>query len=148
MSVQSISDFMKKMSVKWQKSWRLPSTQKCKKNAILHFLFFIRNAVKICTDPVGNFLYSCFLISQATFVQSYLIFFSQYSRSLNFFSLKFLIDTNSTYVLTALASETCIIFAVFWHFYHNMLQKVKCMYFFLNISHFFVVDFFSRTKFF
>ena len=55
---------------------------------------------------------------------------------LKFFSLKFLIDTNSTYVLTALASETCIIFAVFWHFYHNMLQKVKCMYFFLNRSFF------------
>ena len=42
---------------------------------LIHSLSFIRNTVKLCTDPVGSFLYSCSLISQAAFVQLFLIFF-------------------------------------------------------------------------
>ena len=48
--------------------------------AYTYVLLFIRNAVKLCTVPVANLLYSRSLISQTAFVQSFLIFFHKSNR--------------------------------------------------------------------
>ena len=62
-------------------------------------IIFIRNMVKLCSDPVDNFLYSCSLIYQADFVQLFPTYI--------FFSHKFWKYNDLAYVIKIeLASDT------------------------------------------